>query len=97
MSGLVLLTSIGVLRAAVRASKLPPQSGPERLIGLIGTALTELSPTGQIRVDQELWSAISVAGEIAQGASIEVVGVSGVRLQVKPANGALPTEKPEEP
>ena len=95
MSSLLLLTTVGVLRAAVHATRLPPQSGPERLIGLTGSALTELSPTGQIRVDQELWSAISVGDDIAEGTSVEVVGISGVRLQVKPAPDAQTTQRPD--
>jgi membrane-bound serine protease (ClpP class) len=77
--------SLGVLRAIVKASKLPPQSGAERLIGLHGRALTALVPEGEVRVDLEDWSAVSIGGEVRAGQEIWVVGVSGVRLQVAPA------------
>jgi membrane-bound ClpP family serine protease len=77
--------SLGVLRAIVKASNLPPQSGAERLIGLHGRALTALVPEGEVRVDLEDWSAVSIGGEVRAGQEIWVVGVSGVRLQVAPA------------
>ncbi|MHB1319733.1 MAG: NfeD family protein [Anaerolineae bacterium] len=78
--------SLVVLRAIVKASKLPPQSGAERLIGMHGRALTALAPEGEVRVDLEDWSAVSIGGEVQAGQEIWVVGVSGVRLQVAPAD-----------
>lgn len=78
-----------VLRALVKASKLPPQSGAERLIGLTGVALTALVPEGEVRVDLENWSAVSSSDEEVQaGDEVVVIGVSGVRLQVRPAHRA---------
>jgi len=71
-----------------KAAKLPPQSGAQRLVGFAGVALTDLTPTGQVQVDQQLWSAASVAGNVRAGESIIVVGVAGVRLQVRPADDA---------
>jgi len=88
MSALVLLMTFGVLRAVFKAAKLPPQSGAQRLVGFAGVALTDLTPTGQVQVDQQLWSAASVAGNVRAGESIIVVGVAGVRLQVRPADDA---------
>jgi len=77
-----------VLRALVRATKLPPQSGAERLIGMTGVALTALAPEGEVRVDLENWSAVSSAEEVPAGDEVVVIGVSGVRLQVRPAHRA---------
>jgi membrane-bound serine protease (ClpP class) len=74
-----------VLAAIVRASRLPPQSGAQRLVGLEGVALSDLNPAGQVRVDLEMWSAVTVAGQIRSGERVKVVGVLGVRLQVVPA------------
>lgn len=83
--------SFFVLRAVLAATRTPPRSGAERLIGLQGTALTALCPNGQVRVELEEWSAAAVEGEISKGAMVKVVGVRGVRLQVS----ALPAdEKP---
>ncbi len=74
-----------VLAAVVRASRLPPQSGAQRLVGSEGIALSDVDPDGQVRVDRETWSAVTVAGQIRTGERVKVVGVSGVRLQVVPA------------
>jgi membrane-bound serine protease (ClpP class) len=76
--------SLGVLRAILRASRLPPQSGAQRLIGRQGQALTDLTPAGEVRVDLENWSAVSVGREIQKGEQVQVVAISGVRLQVQP-------------
>jgi membrane-bound serine protease (ClpP class) len=78
----ILLFTLGVLRSVLRAARLPPQSGAERLIGRTGMALSDLAPSGQVRVDLEEWSATAASGSIAAGEAIQVVGVSGVRLQV---------------
>jgi membrane-bound serine protease (ClpP class) len=73
-----------VLRAIIAAVRMPPKSGAERLVGQRGTALTDLEPEGQVRVDLQPWSAVAVRGEIHAGDTIEVVDVSGVRLHVVP-------------
>ncbi len=74
--------SLVVLRAILVASRRPPQSGAQRLVGWTGTALTDLAPTGQVRVDRQDWSAISDGGRIPSGSVIRVTGVTGVRLEV---------------
>ncbi len=84
MAAVIVGFSLGVLRAILQATRLPPRSGAERLIGLRGKALTDLAPTGEVRVDLENWSAVSLGREIRVGEEIEVVGVAGVRLQVRP-------------
>ncbi|HUT20292.1 MAG TPA: nodulation protein NfeD [Anaerolineae bacterium] len=84
--GVTLLAfSMVVLRAIISAARMPPKSGAERLIGEQGTALTDLTPDGHVRVDLQDWSAIATRGEIRAGDAVEVVGVSGVRLEVVPA------------
>ncbi len=80
-----------VLRAILIAAQRPPQTGAEQLIGQQGVALTDLKPDGQVRVDLEKWSAVAEEGPVEAGASVEVTGVTGVRLQVVPAE--IATEK----
>ena len=87
MAALIGAFALIVLAAVVRATRLPPQSGAERLIGLEGVALTDLNPDGQVRVDLETWSAVGVEGPIRAGERVRVVGVSGVHLEVVPAQG----------
>ena len=71
-----------VLGAIVAASRLPPKSGAQRLLGRRGIALTDLSPEGQARVELENWSATAVGDWIRAGEQVQVVGIAGVRLQV---------------
>jgi membrane-bound serine protease (ClpP class) len=84
-AGVTLLAfSLVVLRAILAASRMPPRSGAERLIGQQGVALTDLTPAGQVRVDLQPWSAVALQGEIHAGDPVQVVDVTGVRLRVVP-------------
>jgi membrane-bound serine protease (ClpP class) len=85
MAAIIASFTLIVLAAVVRASRLPPQSGAQRLIGQEGISLSDLDPAGQVRVDLETWSAVTVAGPVGSGERVKVVGISGVRLQVVPA------------
>ncbi|MBM3137951.1 MAG: hypothetical protein FJZ98_07165 [Chloroflexi bacterium] len=78
----IIAFSFLVLRAILKAFRAPPRSGPQRLIGLDAVTLTDLNPTGQVRVETENWSAISVSGEIPAHSKVLVTGVKGVRLEV---------------
>ncbi len=80
----ILAFTLGVLRAVLRASRLPPQSGAQSLVGRLGVAQTDLVPAGQVKVDLQEWSAVSLEGDIRAGQEVRVVGVAGVRLQVAP-------------
>jgi membrane-bound serine protease (ClpP class) len=77
---------ITVLTFALRAQRRPVAVGAESLIGRMGEARTDLSPTGMIQVAGELWSAEVEGGEpmVLAGERIEVVEVEGLRLRVKP-------------
>jgi membrane-bound serine protease (ClpP class) len=86
--GIMALTIIGfsffILRAILAAIRKPPQSGPQRLIGLYAETLSDLNPLGQVRVGTENWSAISVEGEIPANSQVMITGIKGVRLEVSP-------------
>lgn len=85
MAGLIVFFSLVVLRAVLKAFRQPPLTGAEKWINQTGVALTDLTPDGQVRVGLEKWSAVSRRGFITAGQEIVVSGVSGVRLQVVPA------------
>ncbi len=63
---------------------LPP------LRGTTGVAITDMTPTGVVRVGGENWSAASVSGNLPAGAPVHVAGVRGVRLDVWSEMGAVP-------
>ncbi|HRU93699.1 MAG TPA: nodulation protein NfeD [Anaerolineae bacterium] len=78
----ILAFSLLVLRAVIAARRRPPQAGAQRLVGMVGVALTDLAPTGQVRVDLQDWSAVSVSGAIRAGEAVRVERITGVRLYV---------------
>ncbi len=74
-----------IVQAAVRARRMPVQTGSGAMVGATGHAQTSLEPTGQVHVRGEIWSAESCEGEnIEKGEEIEVVEVSGLMLKVRP-------------
>jgi membrane-bound ClpP family serine protease len=61
----------------------PPLPLPhDRLIGATGVAASDLDPEGIVRVRSEAWSATSLNGRIAKGATIQVIEVTGIHLGV---------------
>ena len=87
-----------LLTFVVRAHRRPVEVGREALIGRFGEARTPLAPAGSVQVAGELWSAAVEAGApgIAAGERVEVMGVEGLRLRVRPApKGPVDAGKPE--
>lgn len=66
-----------------------------RVIGQQGLVLKEINPrtgTGLVRIGTEEWRAESATGEvIPAGATVEVLGVEGVRLRVRPVSPSAST------
>jgi membrane-bound serine protease (ClpP class) len=74
-----------VLRAVLRARRLPYRSGAEALRGKDGVATTELAPRGIVRVAGEDWSAIADVEDtetVKAGEAVEVLWVEGLTLRV---------------
>jgi membrane-bound serine protease (ClpP class) len=69
----------------IRAMRAPLRSGGESIVGKTGTATTALTPTGQVQVESELWTAETAEGSrnIRKGDRIEVVEIKGLRLRVR--------------
>jgi membrane-bound serine protease (ClpP class) len=72
-----------VLRALLQARRAPVATGIEALVGRVGVATSELAPTGTVRVDSELWSAVAEGRPIGKGEEVQVVGVEGAILRVR--------------
>jgi len=77
----------GILTYALRAQKLPVQTGIGTVVGKFGTAKSDIKPLGQVQVESELWTADAAEGSTAirRGDRVEVVDVHGVRLRVRKA------------
>lgn len=60
-----------------------PKVGAETLIGAVGSAVTEIRPTGTVRVLGEVWQARS-ASAVAAGQPVRVNAREGLTLHVEP-------------
>jgi membrane-bound serine protease (ClpP class) len=72
---------------AIRARRAPvrPQAGI--CVGQSVHALTACSPTGQVRLHGEIWSATASA-PLAAGQEARVTGIHGLQLEVEPVLAA---------
>ena len=59
-------------------------TGSEGMIGLEGEVIKPLTPVGVVMVGGEYWKAKSAGGKIAAGAEVEILGLNGLTLTVKP-------------
>jgi len=73
-----------MLYKGVKAKLFKVKTGKEALIGATGVAVTDLKPTGEIRVVGEFWQAITKDTWIKKDEPVEVVGMEGLFLVVKP-------------
>ncbi len=71
-------------RAVIPALHRRKVSGSEGMIGLKGTVIEPLAPVGVIKVGDEYWTAKSVGESIAVGEEVEILGLDGLTLRVKP-------------
>ena len=72
-----------------RALSKKVTSPSEAMVGKTGITLSRLDPEGTVRINYEVWSAVSHGDTIEEGSRIEVLGVDGLVLTVRKeeANG----------
>lgn len=84
---------IYVVGAGLRAQRLPVKVGKEVMIGKTVDAITPIgSAEGKVFVEGEYWNAVSES-PIEQGRPVEIVGIKGLTLIVKPKNTDDPAKK----
>ncbi len=71
-----------VIAKGIAAQRRRIVTGQESLVGEIGEAMTDLRPHGEVRVHGEIWRASS-RDPIARGSAVEVVSISGLKLEVR--------------
>lgn len=69
-----------------QARRMKIKTGPEQLIGQTGTAVSELAPRGEVKIEGLIWRAETVGESVKQGGSVQVVERNGLVLRVKPTN-----------
>lgn len=81
------LVIFGTVHVAMRMRGREVTVGIERMVGEDGEALTDVAPSGQVRVLGEIWSARSANGEaVSAGTPIVVKSVEGMKLTVEAAS-----------
>jgi membrane-bound serine protease (ClpP class) len=75
-----------IVGAGLRAQRRKVATGPQSLIGKRAVVVDGLAPDGRVRVGDELWSA---RGEAAAevGSEVEITGIDGLTLRVRPVTG----------
>jgi membrane-bound serine protease (ClpP class) len=73
-----------IFYAGVKAQFRRVKTGKEALIGSRGITTSDINPKGEVRVMGEFWEATAKDVEIAAGQSVDVVGMDGMFLVVKP-------------
>ncbi len=71
-----------IARKTVDSFFLPPTHNPERVVGMLGEARTDLRPQGTVYVLGENWSAQS-SEFIARGSAVRVIRRQGLMLDVE--------------
>ena len=75
---------IFIVGAGLKAQFLPVRAGRETMLGKVVTALAPIDPAGgSVFIEGELWRAVSET-RIEEGKPVEVVGIEGLTLTVKP-------------
>ena len=70
-------------RAVIPAIRRRKISGAEGMIGATGKVTQSLKPKGIVKIEDEYWNAVSIAGDIESGGEVEVVGIKGLNLEVR--------------
>ena len=71
-------------RKTFKAFKIKPKTGSESLIGFNVEVIKELNPRGLVEVDQEIWSAKNLDGEvIKKGEKVKIIKIEGNTVFVK--------------
>jgi membrane-bound serine protease (ClpP class) len=73
-----------ILGYGLRAQRNKNASGVDTLLDETGEALSNIDPTGSVRIQGEIWKAESVAGPILKGAKIKVRQIKGLLLIIEP-------------
>jgi membrane-bound serine protease (ClpP class) len=75
---------IFVVGAGLRAQFLPVRAGRETMLGKTAPALARIdAASGKVFVEGEYWNAVSQT-PVEPGQEVEIVGIEGLTLQVKP-------------
>ena len=73
-----------IVGVGLRAQRAKQFMGLKSMVGEIGESLSLLNPTGSVRLQGEIWNAVSASAVIQQGEKVRVVAVQNLTLYVEP-------------
>jgi membrane-bound serine protease (ClpP class) len=76
---------MAIVWIALKARQRPVVSGREQLLGERGSALENFETEGEVFVHSERWAAVSET-PLKRGQVVEVTGIDGLTLKVRPVN-----------
>jgi membrane-bound serine protease (ClpP class) len=82
-----------LIRLVIRSHRSNIETNTSRMIGLKGKAVTEVAPEGRVSVQGEYWWAHSRA-KIAEGETVQVIGIDGLTLEIEPCPGKAVLPRP---
>lgn len=95
MAGFVGVLSFALISFIVRSRHRRVATGPEAMIGARVVALTPLLPEGRVDYGGEDWAAVldGPATSLDAGSEVQVVGIEGLRLHVRPLRDRFTTSQ----
>lgn len=72
-----------IIGMGLKAQRRKPVIGIESMLGEIAETIDDLNPTGKVRMQGEIWNAISVSGNISKGEKVRVKEVKNLTLYVE--------------
>ncbi|MGQ0825599.1 MAG: NfeD family protein [Actinomycetota bacterium] len=88
VAGATIFFMLSGMTAMVRSRFSTPTIGREELVGEMGIAEVDVAPDGIVRIRDALWRArTNRATPVDAGSEVRVVAISGVVLEVEPAEG----------
>ncbi|MCG9479185.1 MAG: nodulation protein NfeD [Actinomycetia bacterium] len=85
-SGLISVMAVIAIRALYMSRRIKPATGSLSMVGRQATAVSDLSPQGQVKIDGEIWRAVSEEGSVEKGRKVSITRIRGLTLYVKQIN-----------
>ncbi|MDZ7838732.1 MAG: nodulation protein NfeD [Actinomycetota bacterium] len=85
-SSLISVMAVIAIRALYMSRRIKPATGSLSMVGRQATVVSDLSPEGQVKIDGEIWRAVSEEGNIEKGRKVIIARTRGLTLYVKQIN-----------
>lgn len=98
VSGVLVVFTRPLVHRLVEKRRPAFRTNVDALVGKVGTVVRKVDPldvSGQVKVQGEVWTAVTRGGPIPRGAMVVVERVDGVKLHVRPVEDRPEAARPE--